>query len=83
MWSMIDSKVPQEAALDRPHIYWIDEWEYDCKGNTRRPLGFKEYLGEMGTGENVFSIKTPVSEAVAVNPGSVSEALWKIACGNE
>jgi hypothetical protein len=83
MWSMIDSKVIQGAALDRPHLSWIDEWEYDCQGKTLRPIGFKEYSGKMGSGENVFSITTPGSQWITLNPGSVSETLWKMACGKE
>jgi hypothetical protein len=83
MLSMIDSKDIQEAALDRPHISWIDEWEYDCQGKTLRPIRFREYSGKMGTGENVFSITTPASQGIALNPGSVSETLWKMACGKE
>jgi hypothetical protein len=83
MWSMIDSTVIHEAALDRPHIFWIDEWEYECQEKTLRPIAFREYSGKMGTGENVFSLTTPASQWIALNPGSVGEALWKMACGKE
>ena len=83
MLSMIDFTVIPGAALDRPHFSWIDEWEYDCQGKSLKPLRFREYSGKMGTGENVFSITTPASQSIALNPGSVSETLWKMACGKE
>lgn len=83
MWSLIDSTVIQGDALDRPRFSWIDEWEYDCQEQTLRPLRFSEYSGKMGTGENVFTQTLPGSLGMSVNPGTVSETLWKLACGKE
>jgi surface-adhesin protein E len=83
MLSMIDFKVIPGAALDRPHFSWIDEWEYECQYKSLRPIGFREYAGNMGTGENVFSLTSPAFQGIAVKPGTVSEALWKMACGKE
>ena len=82
MWSMIDSKDTQGAALDRPHISWINEWEYDCQVKRLSPIVFREYSGKMGTGENMFSL-TPSSQWLAMKPGSVSETLWTMACAKE
>jgi hypothetical protein len=83
MLSMIDFTVIPGAALARPHFPWIDEWEYDCEGKRLKPLRFREYSGKMGTGENVFSLPVPASQWMALNPGSVGDALWKMACGKE
>ena len=83
MLSMIDPKVMEGAALDRPHISWIDEWEYDCRDKRLRPIVFREYSGKMGTGENMFSLTSSTSSSIPVNPGSVSETLWTMACGKE
>ncbi len=83
MLSMIDFTVIPGAKLDRPHFPWIDEWEYECEGKSLRPLSFREYSGKMGTGENVFSVASPQWNGIAANPGSVGEALWKVACGKE
>jgi surface-adhesin protein E len=82
MWSMIDSMDIQGTPSDRRHFSWIDDWEYDCQVKRLRPLEFREYSGKMGTGENVFS-QTSVEFMMAVKPGSVGEALWKIACRKE
>ena len=81
MLSMIDFTVIPGAVLDRPHFPWIDEWEYECQGKALRPIAFREYSGKMGTGENVFSLTTPASQWIVLNPGSISETLWKMACG--
>lgn len=83
MWSMIDSTVIQGAAVDRPHFSWQDEWEYDCQDKRSRPVQFREYSGKMGTGENVYSQAQPGYIWHEVRPGSVGEALWKMACGKE
>jgi len=83
MWSMIDSTVIQGDALDKPRFSWIDEWVYECQDKKLRPLRFREYSGTMGTGENVFTLTYPASDWMAVNPGSVSETLWNMACGKE
>ena len=56
MLSMIDFTVIPGAALDRPHVSWIDEWEYDCEYKRLRPLEFREYSGKMGTGKNLYSV---------------------------
>ena len=83
MLSMIDFTVIPGAALDRPHFPWIDEWEYECEGKSLKPLSFREYAGKMATGENVYNFSSPVFQGIAVKPGTVSEALWKMACGKE
>ena len=83
MLSMIDFTIIPRAGLDRPHFPWIDEWEYDCEYKTLRPIVFREYSGKMGTGKIVYSITTPASYGIAMKPGSVSEALWNMACGKE
>ncbi len=83
MWSMIDFKVSQGATVDRPHVSWIDEWDYECRDKRLRPIVFREYSGEMGTGENMFSLTSASYQWLEVNPGTVSETLWTMACGKE
>lgn len=81
MLSMIDFTVIPGAVLDKPHVSWIDEWEYDCEYKRLRPLEFREYSGKMGTGKNVYSVTSSGFLGIAMKPGSVSETLWKMACG--
>jgi hypothetical protein len=69
--------------VDRPHLSWIDEWDYECRDKRLRPIEFREYSGEMGTGENMFSLTSASYQWLEVNPGTVSETLWTMACGKE
>jgi len=83
MSSVIDSTIADDPASDRHRVSWKDEWEYDCETRKTRPLRYTEYSGRMGTGEKMFSytLASAVFKWIPVEPGSVSEALWKIACG--
>ena len=85
MSSVIDSTIADDAASNRHRVSWKDEWEYDCETRKTRPLRYTEYSGRMGTGEKMFSytLASAVFKWIPVEPGSVSEALWKIACGKE
>ena len=85
MSSVIDSTIADDAASQRHRVSWKDEWEYDCETRKTRPVQYTEYSGRMGTGEKMFSYKlaAAVFKWITVKPGSVSEALWKIACGKE
>ena len=85
MSSVIDSTIADDAASARHRVSWKDTWEYDCETRKTRPLQYTEYSGRMGTGEKMFSYKlaAAVFKWITVKPGSVSEALWKIACGKE
>ena len=85
MSSVIDSTIADDAASQRHRVSWKDEWEYDCETRNTRPVQYTEYSGRMGTGEKMFSYKlsAAVFKWITVKPGSVGEALWKIACGKE
>ena len=83
MSSVIDSEVVSGAASDRPRVSWKDDWEYDCQDKRYRPRQFTEYSGRMGTGEKMFSHTMAGIFWIQVNPASVGERLWKIACGKE
>jgi hypothetical protein len=37
----------------------------------------------MGTRKNVYSVTSSGFLGIAMKPGSVSETLWKMACGKE
>ena len=83
MASVIDSAVPDDPASNRRRVSWKDEWEYDCQGGRHRPLRYTEYSGRMGTGDKMYNYTVPAFSWRLVKPGSVGEALWKIACGKE
>jgi hypothetical protein len=55
---------------------------FDCVEERHRILAFTNFSGNMGDGKVVFS-DSPESEWHPVEPGSITEGLWKFACGKE
>jgi hypothetical protein len=56
--------------------------EYDCKEEQSRTLAFYWYSGNMGEGNILYS-NTDANKWNPVMPKSISETLWKIACGKK
>jgi len=83
MSSVIDSSVADDAAWTRHRFSRKDEWAYDCETRKTRPSRYTEYSGRMGIGEKMLSYPLGNFPWVSVKPGSVGEALWKLACGKE
>ena len=85
MSSVIDSTVVDDAASTRRRVSWKDTWEYDCQDGRQRPVQYTEYSGRMGTGDKMYSYSYTVGAHhwQFAKPGSVGEALWKIACGQQ
>lgn len=79
----MSSVIDPEVADDRRRVSWKDEWNYRCQDNLIQPHRFAQYSGKMGTGEEMYGQSVPAIYWLGVVPGSVSEKLWKIACGKE
>jgi len=79
----MSSVIDPEVADDRRRVSWKDEWNYECQDKLIQPLRFVQYSGKMGAGEELYSQSVPIMYWLGVVPGSVSEKLWKIACGKE
>lgn len=79
MWDLKDYKSTQTAAGES-FLSTKSQQEYDCKEEKRRLLAFAWFSGQMGNGKVVFSNNDPAKWA-PVQPGSIGETLWKIACG--
>jgi hypothetical protein len=82
MWFLIDFKRNQVDSSTRSFRSTKDQTEYDCKEQRTRTLYYNNYAEKMGTGKIVFTMKDPFKwRPVAV--GSISENLFKIACGKK
>ena len=57
--------------------------EYDCEEETSRMLDFYWYSGNMRNGEIVYTDTNIKKEPISILPGSISEGLFKIACGKK
>lgn len=56
--------------------------EYNCKEKQSRTLAFYWYSGNMGDGNILYS-NTDANKWNLIVPKSLSETLWKIACGKK
>ena len=79
MWSMNDYKKQQGKSSVKYRSMKI-LYEYDCAGERSRMLTMSSYLGQMGGGQFVGSLDSPLEWGHVV-PGTVGERVWKIACG--
>jgi hypothetical protein len=81
MWVLYDFDKPRvlngAGTLSRKTL-----GEYDCKSEQSRTLSDYWYEGQMGNGRLVISETKPGTFS-AIIPDSVSEAMWKFACGKK
>jgi hypothetical protein len=82
MWFLIDFKRNQVDSSTRSFRSTKDQTEYDCKEQRTRTLYYNNYAEKMGTGKIVFTMKDPFKWRPVV-VGSISENLFKIACGKK
>lgn len=83
MWSLNDYKtVHKDAYFSEGNAYLsiASQGEYDCKGEQARLLSFASYSKNMGYGNAVYSHTDNYIWEPFV-PESITEALWKFACG--
>ncbi|MEK6707896.1 MAG: surface-adhesin E family protein [Pseudomonadota bacterium] len=79
MRTLIDFKTAHRAAQGITFLSSVTKVEYDCKEGESRDLHTKFYSGNMSRGRVVHVDNNPgVWESI--QPGSMSEILWKAAC---
>jgi hypothetical protein len=83
MLSVVDSAVAPDGNSEKLRVSWKDDWEYECRRQQQRPREYTEYAGRMGTGEKMMTFSVADIFWYPVPPGSLGEALWKIACGKD
>lgn len=79
MWGLFDLKTPRTFG-DMSYLSMKIRREYSCPDKKSRIIALSAYAGNMGAGELIYSNNTPDKWA-AIQPDSVEEALWNIACG--
>jgi len=78
MWGLFDLKAPA-AFGDLSYSSMKIQREYHCRDRTSRVISMQAYVGNMGSGEMVYSNNTH-NKPTPVKPDSVEEALWNVAC---
>lgn len=87
LWQLTDYKVmqgnaPSGAFMMSPHRFFSTKSrkEFDCARNKVRLLASSEFSQHMGTGTQNAVLVDQVSGR-PVEPGSINQALWEVACG--
>jgi len=79
MWTLIDYATAQKTD-GKTFMSVKSQNEYDCKGKQSRIFYANIHPKNMAGGE-IISISIKPRDWEPNEPGSVGEALWKIACG--
>lgn len=80
MNNLYDFKTAQNEEGLEPYLSETYQIEYNCANEQRRVLGFSNFSRNMGRGDEVFSYHD-IGSWTPFELGSLSEALWKFACG--
>jgi hypothetical protein len=75
MWDLLDFKTAQKNVLSVKV-----QSEYDCKAERSRILAVTRFSGQMGNGTVVYG-NNDSGKWLPIEPGSIGESKWKIACG--
>jgi hypothetical protein len=81
MWELFDFKTIQTVAGDS-FLSNKSQEEYDCAEERHRTLAYMWFSGNMGTGKVVYS-NSNEGKWEAIEPESVGQHLWKVACAKE
>jgi hypothetical protein len=82
LWQLIDFKTMQGGRSPCRFLSTKTHKEFDCAGKRLRLLAFTEFSRRMGTGiaDNGYVDK---DNWLPVEPESINNALWEVACGKE
>ena len=83
MWVLDDYKVPQKTLDGKPFLSVRTREEYDCKKEKVRIHSVIAHADHMGKGIYVWGNNYPTDPWRPISRGSVDEAYWKIACGEQ
>jgi hypothetical protein len=81
MWILYDFMTIQ---ADRGGSFWSRkvQTEFDCLEERHRSLTFTDFSGNMGNGEMVYN-NSNEHKWEPVEPESVDQTLWKVACNKK
>lgn len=84
MWDLVDYK--KIMGIEERGIKYLSakmQYEYDCKEEQMKGLAVSFFSKSMGAGQDVLPRFTSPTEWMAIEPGSIGEIKWKIACGKQ
>lgn len=86
MWILYDFKTVQTKEGGKSVLSAKLQREYDCKKERTRLLALTNYSDNMGSGEVVSNSTFDEQKWVPVTPlepGTIAESLWGVACGKK
>jgi hypothetical protein len=81
MWALYDFKTIQ-TVLDTSFLSRESQREYDCVEERTRRIALTYFTGNMGSGTVVYS-DADEQKWEPVQPQSVAQSLWKVACAKK
>jgi hypothetical protein len=81
MWSLHDYKTLQTMGSTSYLSYKV-QIEYDCAEEKIRKLSSTFFSGNMGSGDVVYSVSKE-GKWQRVEPGSLGQSEWEVACDKE
>ena len=82
MWQLIDFKWMQGNRSPSRFLSTKTQKQFDCAEARTRLLRATDFWGHMGTGEPADAY-IEKGNWVRVEPDSMNQALWEVACGKE
>lgn len=79
LWALMDFYAIQTEPSP-PYLSVKAQREFHCTEERVRLLALTAFSGNMGSGKVVFSYSDPNDQGISVEPGSVAQSLWKVAC---
>lgn len=82
MWALYDFKTVRTVE-GKSYLSYKVQREYDCAEERIRYLAFTFFSGNMGSGKVVPTISDEQQKSEPVQPDSISQTLFKVACAKQ
>jgi hypothetical protein len=82
LWHLTDFKTMQGGQSPSRFLSTRTHNQFDCTKERLRVLAATDFWGNMGTGE-LSATYVDKDNWVPAEPGSLNQALWKVACGKK
>ena len=82
MWMLFDHPTAQTSGTRKPFSSSKIQSQFDCEEERSRFLAWTNFSGHMGKGDVVIS-NSNETKWNPVQPESLDEVLWRLACGKQ
>lgn len=82
MWALMDFMTIQTVA-GNSYLSSKFQKQFDCAEERIRGLAFTNFSGNMATGDVVLTDSDEETKWVSVQPGSINQVLWTVACNKK